>query len=415
MDLTPLFPRYIQPRLLEALEDTPVILIHGARQTGKTTLAKSIGSSRGYSYLSFDREETARAAIDDPVGFTARLPEYVILDEVQRVPTLFSALKMSVDENRRPGRFLLTGSTNLLAMPTLSDSLAGRMEIIRLGPLTQAEIEGTRPRLIEKMFEGNFRIRNERERLGNLSERIVRGGFPAALGRPTEERRERWYNEYIEAIITKDIRSFDEIREHDIMPRLLRLIAAQTASLRNISDLSTLFGLSRPTIEKYAALLERLFLVETLPPWYTNRSQRTIKTPKLHISDTGLGCTLAGVDSEGLRSSPSILGQMLETFVYQELRRQSAWGERPVAFHHFRTRDRVEVDLVLEGRNGEIVGVEVKASGGISTGDFRGLRKLQELAGDRMKCGVLLYGGASTLPFGENLWGMPISSLWEDD
>jgi len=413
MQILSVFPRFVRDRVIEALHDTPVILIHGARQTGKTTLARSVGDTRGFSYVSFDQEGVVQAAREDPSGFTASLPKKVILDEVGRVPELFATIKDAVDQNRQPGRFILTGSTNVLLSPRLADSLAGRMEVIRLRPLSQAEIEGVNPRLLRRFFEEDFTIDSQSDGSSDLLQRIVAGGYPPALQRASVQRREQWYNEYADALTTKDVKDIGEVRDLDAIPRLLRMIASQTASLRNISDLSSPFNLSRPTIERYATLLERLFLIETLDSWHSNRSQRLAKSPKLHITDTGLACALLGVDVDGLATDGRLRGQMTESFVHQELRRHAVWEERPMSFYHFRTRDRAEVDIVIERRDGAIVGVEVKPSATARARDFDGLRKLAEIAEDRMKAGILLYNGASTLPFGKNLFAVPIQQLWK--
>jgi len=413
MQILPVFPRFVRDRIAVALDDTPVVLIQGARQTGKTTLARSIGVARGYSYLSFDLEGAARAAREDPSGFIASLPERVILDEVGRVPELFAEIKHSVDQHRQPGRFILTGSTNVLLSPRLSESLAGRMEVVRLRPLAQAEIEGNRPQLLRRFFDGDFTVDTPPAGSSDLLQRIVGGGYPAALQRASAQRREQWYNDYAQALTTKDVQDLGAVRDLEAMPRLLRMIASQTAGLLNISDLSSPFNLSRPTIERYAAMLEQLFLIERLESWHANRSQRIVKSPKLHLADTGLACALIGVDVDGLIADDHLRGRITESFVHQELRRHAAWGDRPLSLYHFRTRDRVEVDIVVERRDGAIVGVEVKSSGTPKAKDFDGLRKLAEIAQGHMKTGILLYNGTSTLPFGENLFAVPIQRLWE--
>jgi len=405
--------RFVEPRLVEALADTPVVLIHGPRQCGKTTLARMAGDRRGYAYLSFDDEAVREAAASDPVGFTADLPERTILDEVQRVPGLFSSLKVAVDRDRRPGRFLLTGSSDILLIPKLSDSLAGRMEIVRLHPLSQAEIQGRRSGFLARLFDRSFKI-GTAERLGNaLIERIVAGGFPAALTRSTPRRREAWYRNYLETLVQRDVRGLARIVSLSVLPRLLALAAGQSARVFNLSDMASPFHLSRPTIREYVTLLERVFLVEELPPWHSNRLSRLIKKPKLHVGDSGLACALLGFGADSLARDRAVLGQMLETFVYQELRRQAGWEAEGIRFHHFRDKDGFEVDIVLERDVGEIVGLEVKASGTVTAADFRGLRKLARESGPRFLGGAVLYDGEATVPFGEGLFAIPIRALWE--
>jgi predicted AAA+ superfamily ATPase len=413
MNTAVMHPRFVRPRLVEALADTPVVLVHGPRQCGKTTLARQVGDAAGYAYITFDDEVLRASAQTDPLGFVDDLPEKAVLDEVQRVPELFTTLKAAVDRDRRPGRFILTGSANVLLVPKLSDSLAGRMEILRLHPLAQAELAGQSSSFLDALFGDGFKA-GSRPRLGKeLAERIVAGGYPAALARPAPRRRSAWYRDYIETLVQRDVRDLARIGSLDALPRLLMLAAGQTARLLNVADLAAPFQLSRPTIRDYVTLLARLFLLEELPPWHGNRLSRLIKTPKLHLGDTGLACALLGVDAPALAGDRSLLGQLLETFIFQELRRQTSWQETPIAFHHFRDKDGSEVDIVLEHGGQKVAGVEIKASATVTAADFRGLRKLKAAAGERFMAGVVLYDGEATAPFGEGLYAVPIRSLWE--
>jgi len=406
-------PRFVLPRLTEALEDSPVVLIHGPRQCGKTTLARAVGNAAGFGYISFDDDVLRASAQTDPVGFVADLADRTVLDEVQRVPELFTALKAAVDRDRRPGRFILTGSANVLLVPRLADSLAGRMEILRLHPLAQAELTGRQPNFLNLLFGNGFKV-GQQVRLGKeLAERIAAGGYPAALARPLPRRRAAWYRDYIETLVQRDVRDLARISALDVLPRLLTLAAGQTARLLNVADLASPFQLSRPTIRDYVTLLARVFLLEELPPWHSNRLSRLIKTPKLHLGDTGLACALLGVDAESLWADRALLGQLLETFVFQELRRQASWQDMPISFHHFRDKDGVEVDIVLESRGQRLAGVEVKAAATVTAADFRGLRKLKESIGNHFALGVVLYDGEVTVPFGEGLFAVPIRTLWE--
>lgn len=408
-----LYPRYVEPRLIEALGDSPVVLIHGPRQSGKTTLARMVAEPRGYAYFSFDDEVARAAAEADPVGFVADLPQRAILDEVQRVPSIFTAIKASVDRHRVPGRFILTGSANVLLVPRLSDSLAGRMEILRLHPLAQCELARRSPRFLDTLFAGGFKTRTS-ERLGrNLAERITAGGYPAALGRPSARRRATWYRDYLQALVERDVRDLARISALDAMPRLLSLAAGQTARLVNVTEMAAPFELSRPTIRDYLTLLERLFLVESLPPWHSNRISRLVKTPKLHLGDTGLACALLGVDAVALAADRTLLGQMLETFVFQELRRQASWRDESMQFFHFRDKDGAEADIVIERGAREVAGLEVKASATVTSSDFRGLRRLREASGRRFVAGVVLYDGETSASFGDGMFAVPVRALWE--
>ena len=344
-----LFPRYVRPRVIEALADSPVVLIHGPRQCGKTTLARQVGDAEGYTYFSFDDDTQRAAAQADPVGYVAELPERAILDEVQRVPELFTALKVAVDTRREPGRFLLTGSANVLLVPRLADSLAGRMDILQLHPLSQVEIARRTSTFWPTLLAGDLSSKTVGRRLGKeLAERAAAGGFPAALERTTERRRIAWYRDYAKTLVQRDVLDLKRISALEALPRLLELAAGQTAHLLNISDLAAPFQVSRTTIREYVTLLSRIFLLEELPPWHSNRLKRLIKTPKLHLGDTGLVCSLLGMDANSLWEDRQLFGQILETFVYQELRRQASWQEAAISFSHYRDKDKVEVDFVVE-------------------------------------------------------------------
>ena len=441
-----LYRRQIEPRLAEALEDSPVVLIHGPRQCGKTTLAQYAyapsylewersalphgdrSSSRGgpardgdYAYISFDDDVARSGARADPAGFVADLPERVILDEVQLVPELFPAIKVAVDRRRANGRFILTGSTNVLLLPTLSESLAGRLQTVRLHPLAQYELEHNQAGagrasgsgFLGALFGDGFATRPT-QRLGQrLAERIIAGGFPPALVRPTERRRANWYRAYVDTLVQRDLRDTSQIRSLDIMPGLLSAAGAQTARLYNLAALAAPFQVSRPTIGEYILLLERFFLLERLLPWHSNRLKRLVKTPKLHMGDTGLAAALLGVGVDALAADRTLLGRLLETFVFQELRKQASWHERPTTFFHFRDKDGVEVDFVIEGDSGAVAGVEVKAAATVAKQDFRGLRKLAQAAGERFCRGVVLYDGEISASFGDRLHAVPIRRLWE--
>jgi hypothetical protein len=410
---TPL-PRYLAPRLREALADTPAVLIHGPRQSGKTTLARLVGEPRGYRYVSFDDEAVQGAARRDPIGFVEGLGPRAILDEVQRVPGIFTSLKAAIDRRRTAGRFILTGSANVLLVPNLADSLAGRMGILRLHPFAQCELLGKRPRFIEALFRGGFRTRIT-DRLGMaLAERIVGGGYPAALAKRTPARRRAWYRDLVETQIQRDVRDVARIHSLDALPRLLTLTASYTARLLNVSDLAAPFQMTRQTIHDYVTVLERIFLLDRLPPWHSNRLSRLVKAAKVHMGDTGLACALLGIDAVALHRDRDRLGPLLETFVLQELRRQASWYAKPVDFFHYRDRDDFEVDIVLERGAASVAGVEVKAAATVTDADFRGLRKLRDAAGKQFAAGVVLYDGTAATRFGDNLFAVPLRSLWED-
>jgi len=409
------YPRLLQSRLEEALDDTPVVLIHGPRQCGKTTLARKVGDLRGYSYLSFDDVNLVAAAKADPIGFVDRLADKVILDEIQHVPELFSSIKHAVDRERSPGRFLLTGSANVLLLPKLSDSLAGRIEIIHLHALSRCEIEDSGNGLLEQLFRGELTV-GVLEKLGpKMAEYVVDGGFPEPLQRASARRKRQWYANYIDTLVQRDIRDLARISHLEAMPKLLQLAANQSAQLLNKQKLASPFQMSRQTVDSYFTLLQHVFLVDVLQPWHSNRSKRLIKTPKVHMSDTGLAASLLGLSAEQLDGDRTLLGHLLESFIYNELRRQASWSDSDVKFYHFRDKDQNEVDIVMEQDGGGMVAVEVKAAATVTEKDFKGLKKLQSLAGPYWKLGVVFFDGEFPMSFGERLYAIPISGLWGKD
>ncbi len=407
-----IYPRLIQPRLHEALADSPVVLLHGPRQCGKTTLAQTIGADDGRRYLTLDDPATLLAVQTDPAGFVLDLEGPVTIDEAQRVPELFLAIKRSVDSDRRPGRFLLTGSANALFVPTVADSLAGRMAMIRLHPLSEVEISCHKPTFLDRVFNADFKV-TQGERLGpGLADLIVRGGFPEVVRRHTERGRRNWVRDYLEAIIQRDVQDLARIQRLDILPRLLELAAGQTARLINVSEIAGPFGVSRTTVRDYLTLLRHVFLVEELPAWHANRLKRLVKTPKLHVTDTGLACALLGVDPDDLRNDRKLLGQLLETFIVQEIQRQISGWEHDVRLSHYRDKDQQEVDIVLERGPGRVVGIEVKAATTLRNTDSRGLERLRDAAGDSFRCGVLLYDGETLVPLGDRIYAIPLGMIW---
>ncbi len=409
-----MFTRHAEAGVRAALADTPVVLVHGPRQAGKTTLVRHLSAGTGRrQYVTFDDAGALASADRDPDGFVAGFDGPVTLDEVQHTPAIFRAIKASVDRDRRPGRFLLTGSANVLMLPTLSESLAGRIEIVTLWPLSQAEIQGRLPRFIDVVFaNGVPSIRVPTDAGTPLEERIIRGGYPEPIERGGADRRDRWFASYVTTILQRDVRDLANIeRVHDI-PRLLSLIATRVGGLLNYSDLSRSLSMSASTLRRYFVLLETTFMVVTIPSWSNNLGLRVTKSPKIVLADTGLACHLMRVDAERLGVDGRIRGALTENFVAMEILKQAPWSAARPSLHHFRTPSGREVDLVLEERSGRIVGVEVKNTAGVNSDDFTGLRALRDAAGARFHRGVVLYTGTHTLPFGDRLWAMPIHSLW---
>jgi len=410
MNTPSLYSRWIEPRIIEALLDTPVVLLAGPRQSGKTTLVRQMVAP-DMRYLTLDDELTLLSARNDPVGLIRSLDRAVI-DEIQRAPQLLLAIKKSVDEDRRPGRFLLTGSANLMALPTVADSLAGRIETLSLLPLSQSEIEGRAANWIDSAFSGRI-LTTETPALGaTLIERVLQGGYPESVIRPTERRRVAWARQYIDAIIQRDVRDIANIDKLDQLPRFLSGLAQTAGQMCNYTQLGGQVGLDGKTAVRYVSIFEQMYLLKRVEVWARNRLNRVVKTPKLQFIDAGLLATLVGLGNDEALQDRSRFGHVLETFVFGELLKHTTTSEGDYRLLYYRDTDQVEVDVVIENAAGQIMGVEVKASATVNAGDLRGLKKLASIAGAQFKMGVLLYDGTETLPLGDGLWAAPLSSLW---
>jgi hypothetical protein len=410
----PLLHRHLAGPILASLKDSPVVFIQGARQTGKSTLARSL-AAQGHAarYLTLDDAATLSAAQTDPAGFIAGLDGPVIIDEVQRAPALALAIKSAVDSHRTPGRFLLTGSADVRVLPKLAESLAGRIEIHTLWPLSQGEMTGQVERFIDAVFQSKFKPKGaEPQGWPKLVDRLVQGGYPEMLNRASSDRRSAWFGSYLTSILQRDVRDLSNIRDLADLPRLLALVASRAASLLDYADLARGIGIPQTTLKRYMALLGATFLVQTLPAWFTNIGKRLVKSPKVLLNDTGLLAHLLGADAARLKSDPTLGGSALENFVALELIKQRGWSKLQPAIHHFRTHNGDEVDLVLEDRAGRIVGIEIKASASINANHFKGLRALAQAAGKRFVRGIVLHSGNTAIPFAANLLALPAAEIW---
>ena len=422
--------RSLLPRLEQALSQRPVVFLHGARQTGKTTLVRSIAERNPKGrYVTLDDATLYSAAQENPAGFLSGLTvpqgtlavnsvpepsfEPVVIDEVLRVPDLFRAIKLTVDRDRRPGRFLLTGSANALLIPKVSESLAGRMDLVNLWPLSQGQIERTQEAFIDISFGKGLplRVKPERDPAG-LFERIARGGYPEVFSQEPNWR-SSWFESYLTTILQRDIRDIANIEGLALFPRLLRLLADRAGLLLNFAAVSRSLAIPLTTLKRYFALLEATFLVRTLSPWFTRTGQRLVKSPKLYLTDTGLMTQLLGVNRGGLARDPVLSGPLVENFVVMELTKQATWSSMKVEMFHFRTAVGREVDIVLESSSGDVVGIEVKARASVKGDDLKGLEALKEVAKSRFQRGIVLYAGQEVVPFAANIHAVPLSALWQ--
>ncbi len=410
-------PRHAAAAVETALTDTRVVLINGARQCGKSTLAAQIANSRGTDeWRSLDRTETRQAAEFDPTEFV-RSEGLMVLDEVQRVPELFLAIKDAVDADPRPGRFLLTGSARVLSLRGLPDTLPGRMETIELWPLSQGEIDEQPDGFVDAVFEqGTGLSHTSAETRSGYIERVVRGGFPEAVARAAA-RRESFLDSYVADIVNRDVIQLSQIERGPEMRALIRLLAARSGQLVVPAVLANALSLNHATIKHYLGLLEEVFLIKRIPAWSRNLSARAVGTMKVAMVDSGIAANLLDLDARRLRQLEAEpggpLGTLLDGFVAMEVARQLSWSRQRAELYHYRTKDKVEVDLLLEDRRGRVVAIEVKAASTVRGDDFRGLRHLADRLGDDLIIGIVLYTGQQTLPFGPKFRAMPISALWE--
>jgi predicted AAA+ superfamily ATPase len=395
------------------LQDTPVVCLLGPRQCGKTTLARTLEPD--YGYLSLDDAATLAFAQVDPAGFVAALPPRAILDEIQRAPALLRALKLAVDNDRRPGRFVLTGSANLLLLPTLGDSLAGRMEVLQLHPLTADEQALAPGAFLADLLAGRLKpsLTPAADADGMaLARRVVAGGFPEAIARAPPRAR-AWHRAYLRTLIERDVRDVARVRDTAAVGQLLELLALRNAELLNVANLGNALGLRRETVEHYLSVCERLFLIRRLPPWHRNKAKRLVKTPKMHLLDSGLAATLAGVSADDWTARRQRFGHLLESFVMQQLIAQAGWTDPELRFWHYRDKDQVEVDLVIT-RGPQTWGVEVKASATATPADGQGLRRLAEQCGKDWQGGALLHAGPNAFPLnGTRQLAVPLAWLWQ--
>jgi predicted AAA+ superfamily ATPase len=409
------YQRFIYESIKKALADTPVILLNGPRQAGKSTLMNMIlPSLEKGEYVTFDDATVLAAARSDPQGFLKGFKGgCLIIDEVQRAPEIFLAIKLSVDRDRRPGRFILTGSANVLFLPQLADSLAGRMEVLPLFPMSLSEIRGESSHLIEHLFDPEISLREicfrkSHEDTFSLEQILTIGGYPEAVQRSDASRRQRWFGSYLSTILQRDVRDLANIEGLTRLPDLLNLLAVRSACLLNYSEISRSSGLPQTTLKRYFSLLQALFLVHSIPAWSNNLSKRLVKSPKIHLVDTGVLCHLLHLDENSLQSDRHQFGRIIETFVVCECLKAMSWSSMQVQAFHYRTSAGSEVDLVLEGPNLQIVGIEVKATHSVNTEDFRGLKSLAEDAGNRFFRGIVLYCGDQVVPFGDRFVAVPI-------
>lgn len=413
-----IYSRLVEPYIKTAMQDTRVVMITGPRQAGKTTLAKKLVSSkrrdsgtelsRG-TYISLDDRTMQDAARSDPRGFLRQ--EYpMVIDEIQRVPELLLAIKENVDTDPTPGRFLLTGSTNVMTLPKVADSLAGRMETINLFPLAQTEIHDRKNTFLQDVFQGQVSQSSNYLTGDDLVSTILWGGYPEVLNRPPE-RRTAWYNAYVNDLINRDIKELANIEHLAQMQRLVRALSEYAGQQINYSELGRRLELTGVTTKKYTGFLEQLFILRNVNPWFSNKLNRLIRSPKLQFFDSGLLASVTGETFQKIRNNRTKFGAILESFVFSELLKLSSAHPYEFEFFYFRDKDGNEVDIIIEDKAGNIIGIEVKASATVKIGDLKGLQKLAAASGKKFVMGIVLYDHDQVVPFGDKMWAVPISTL----
>jgi len=406
--------RSITSTLLSALGDSPVVLLSGARQVGKSTLVKWISENdHPARYLTLDDAAVLSAIHLDPAGFLSGYDKPLIIDEVQRAPELFRAIKQDVDKKRKAGQYLLTGSANVLLLPKLSESLAGRMEILSLHPFSQSELEETEGSLIDAAFASRpFSFSRKSATQADTLQKILKGGFPEVQQRPALERRNAWFGSYVTTILQRDVRDLANIEGLTTLPNLLSLLATRSGSLLNFAELSNSSNIPQTTLKRYLVLLETTFLIQQIRPWSGNLSKRLIKTPKIYLTDTGLMTYLVGADESRLKTDGSLFGRIVETFVLNELVKLNTWSKAKARIYHYRTQLGNEIDFLLERNDGSIVAIEVKSSSSVDSSSFTAMTSLSHDLKKKFVRGLVFYTGKELIPFGHNLLALPLQSLW---
>ncbi len=409
-----MFIRWVESRLLKALERSPVVLVNGPRQAGKTTLVRNIANG-GYQsdYVTLDNPTTRDSALKDPVGFIQKYRGPLIIDEIQRAPDLLLAIKESVDNDRRPGRFMITGSARVLLLPKVSETLAGRVEILTLWPLSQGEILGAQDGLIDALFTGTL---EQKPDMGltrpELIGRVLAGGYPEAVSRSDEGDRLQWFEDYLTTITQREIQDIADVERLTEIPSLLTALAIRSRAPINKSDISSDLGIPRTTLKRYLSLLQYVFITRALPGWHRSQRKQLVKSPKLLLSDSGLMSHLMGVDTKRLEIDDATLGLICENFVGMELVKQLTWSKQRAEIYHLRSSSGIEVDIVIETPDQRVIALEIKIAASVGSSDFKHLAWFRDQLGDRFIKGVVLYTGNRVLPFGDRLEAVPLSSLW---
>lgn len=409
-------PRLAAVQLGELLRELRVVVVNGPRQAGKTTLLQSCRRFGEATFITLDDPAELSIAKDDPRSFVRRRARPVIIDEIQRAgDPLILAIKQVVDQDWSPGQFVLSGSTRFLSVPTLSESLAGRVAFVDLWPFAVSERVGGDGGFCDRVFAdpGSVTAGEPSWTRDDYIQLICQGSYPEVLRLSSEVALRGWFRGYLDTVIFRDIREFAQVHKAQSIPDLIALVAARGGGQLVMAQLANSLGLDVATVRSYLAYLETVFLVASAPAWSNNFSSRVTHASKTYITDSGLAAYLLDVDSESLRTpGHPALGGLLETFVFAELLKISSFAKRHVSVRHYRDRQQREIDFILERRDGTVIGIEVKASATPKSEDARHLRWLRDSLGDRFHAGYVLHLGTTNVPSGDRIYVTPLSALW---
>lgn len=409
-----IYKRWQAKKIKQTLKTRRVLLLIGPRQSGKTTLAKNL-TNKKIIYRTLDDTTLLNAALDDPESFVRHGDDLMIIDEIQRAPLLLQAIKQNVDENEKPGRFLLTGSTHIQSLPSVKESLAGRITKIRLRPLTLGEIYGKQPSFIKKIFDGNFNSNFQQKRMykDTYIKHAFNGGYPEPLRLKKYKDKKKWYKDYLEALIERDLIDISQIKRKDSLSKLVTILAAWSSKFMVISDIGKTLSISRATIQTYINALESLCLVERIKPWHKTDYDRVSKQEKIFMTDTGLMASLLNWQQEEVLLNSDKSGKLFETFIFHQLVSILEAQSEEYELYHYRDGEKREIDFIIKNEKGSILGIDVKAGSTVSKSSFKHLKWFGlNISKKSSFTGIILYTGQHVVSFGKNMWAIPISALW---
>lgn len=414
-----MYTRLVTKQIAEILPHFSSVLIRGCRYAGKTTIAQHLLSEELVNeYITLDDLKIQEILHNDAYGYLSSLPPLTVIDEVQKVPEIFIILKQIIDERRNTGnhscQFILTGSANIFLLPKLSESLAGRMAIFNIRPLSQSEVIGTEANFLDKIFEKELDISAlKAENLESIVNKIHVGGYAYALSKPQPKIRNIFFKNYLESLLERDIRDISNIEGLTKIPTILQILASNIGNVNNYANLARLTNIKEPTLKNYINILRAIYVVEDLKPYFTNKIKRLVKSPKFYLNDTGLLCHINGYTPSYLLENKAILGGVLENFVYNELCKLADTSETDYKIHYLRTSSGVEIDFIIEHPNGKLCLIEVKSASSINRATLSNFRLMKESLQEQLHRNIILYTG-SPQNISLDSHALPINSFWSN-